>query len=135
MIRRILPKWGERTILKIGTFSFFIGMGVIAIAPTVSVMGIAMTFIALGNGLSNPSILGAISNLTPNTEQGSTLGVTQSLSSLGRILGPALGGLIFHSLFIQSPYVMSCLLGLGAFVIVMILNDKIPNKGKTDGSH
>lgn len=135
LIRRILPKWGERVILKLGTLSFFIGMGVIAIAPTVSVMGIAMTLIALGNGLSNPSILGAISNLTPDTEQGSTLGVTQSLSSLGRILGPALGGLIFHSLFIQSPYVMSCLLGLGAFSIVMILNNKIPNKGKIDGSH
>lgn len=135
LIRKFLPKWGERLVLKSGTFIFFLGMILIAMSPTVTVMAIAMTFVALGNGLSNPSILGSISNLTENTEQGSTLGVTQSLSSLGRILGPALGGFIFHNLFIQSPFILSGILGFIAFLIVMVLNERIPNKGKSSGSH
>lgn len=135
LIRKILPRWGERVVLKIGTLSFFVGMLLIAIAPNIWIMGLAMTLVALGNGLSNPSILGAVSLLTSNTEQGSTLGVTQSLSSLGRILGPAVGGFIFHKLFIQSPFVAAGLFGMGAFIIVIILNDRIPNKGKIDGIH
>ncbi len=135
LIRRFLPKWGERVVLRIGTLAFFLGMLLIALAPSVAVMGIAMTLVAVGNGLTNPSILGAISNLTSNTEQGSTLGVTQSLSSLGRILGPAAGGFIYYALFIQSPYVLSGLLGFIAFLIIIILKDQIPNKGKADGTH
>lgn len=135
LIRRVLPKWGERIVLKIGTLAFFLGMLLIALAPNLTMMAIAMTLIALGNGMSNPSILGSISNLTESTEQGSTLGVTQALSSLGRILGPALGGFVFHHFFIQSPFIISGILGFIAFLIVMILNTQIPNKGKTSGSH
>ncbi|MBL7545724.1 MAG: MFS transporter [Bdellovibrionaceae bacterium] len=135
LIRRVLPRWGERLTLKLGTLAFFLGMILIVMAPNITVMAIAMTLVALGNGMSNPSILGSISNLTPNTEQGSTLGVTQSLSSLGRILGPALGGFVFHHLFIQSPFVLAGLLGFIAFLIVIMLNTRIPNKGKTIGTH
>lgn len=135
LIRKLLPKWGERFTLKLGTSSFFIGMFIIAIAPNIWTMAVAMTLIALGNGMSNPSILGSISNLTDSTEQGSTLGVTQSLSSLGRILGPAIGGFVFYRLFIQSPFVIAGILGLIAFVIIVSLNNKIPNKGKTSESH
>jgi MFS transporter, DHA1 family, tetracycline resistance protein len=135
LIRKVLPKWGERLTLKIGTAAFFVGMFLIALAPNIMVMTIAMTLIALGNGMTNPSLLGSISNLTDSTEQGSTLGVTQSLSSLGRILGPALGGFIFHRLFIQSPYVLAGFLGFIAFLIIMVLNTQIPNKGKTSGLH
>lgn len=135
LIRKFLPKWGERIVLKCGTLSFFLGMVLIALAPSVTVMAVAMTLVALGNGLSNPSILGSISNLTDSTEQGSTLGVTQSLSSLGRILGPALGGFVFHKLFIQSPFILAGILGFIAFLIIMVLNQQIPNKGKAGGNH
>jgi len=135
LIRRVLPIWGERLVLKMGTFSFFLGMILIALAPNIAVMAVAMTFVALGNGMSNPSILGSISNLTDSTEQGSTLGVTQALSSLGRILGPAIGGFVFHRFFIQSPFLISGILGFIAFLIIMILNIQIPNKGKTSGNH
>lgn len=132
LIRRVLPIWGERFTLKLGTLSFFIGMGIIAIAPNIWMMAVAMTLIALGNGMSNPSILGSISNLTDSTEQGSTMGVTQSLSSLGRILGPAIGGFVYARFFIQSPFILAGLLGLAAFIVITVLNEKIPNKGKSN---
>jgi DHA1 family tetracycline resistance protein-like MFS transporter len=135
LIRKFLPKWGERFVLKMGTAAFFVGMALIPMAPNIWLMAVAITLVALGNGMSNPSILGSISNLTDSTEQGSTLGVTQSLSSLGRILGPALGGFAFHKFFIQSPFVLAGFLGFIAFLIVIVLNQQIPNKGKTSGSH
>jgi MFS family permease len=53
-----------------------------------------MTVFALGNGLMRPPNLGIISLLTPAEEQGLTMGVTNSLASLGRIIGPVLGGFV-----------------------------------------
>lgn len=133
LVRKMIPKYGERQVLFIGIISFFSGLGIIAIAESISTMALAMTLLALGNGLSNPSILGSISLLTESNEQGGTMGVTQSLSSLGRILGPALGGFLFNNLSKTSPFVFSSCLGVFAFLILISIFAKIPMKGKTHG--
>lgn len=131
LVRKLLPKYGERIVLTIGIISFFLGLGLIAVSESIAMMAACMTLLALGNGLSNPSILGSISLLTENTEQGGTMGVTQSLSSLGRILGPALGGLLFHKLTETSPFIFSSALGVVAFLILLTIFSRIPVKGKT----
>lgn len=131
IVRKLIPKYGERVVLAMGILSFASGLGLIAVAPTISAMALAMTFLALGNGLSNPSILGSISLLTEATEQGGTMGVTQSLSSLGRIVGPALGGLLFQKVSETSPFIFSCLLGILSLFILTSIFNKIPNKGKS----
>lgn len=131
LVRRLLPKLGEKKVLTAGLVLFFSGMGLISVSHDLPMMCLSMTLLSLGNGLTNPSILGSISLLSDATEQGSTLGVTQSLSALGRILGPALGGLIYSEISKSSPFIFSSLLGLAAFIIVKIVADKIPQKGKT----
>lgn len=130
LVRKLIPKLGERTVLFYGIISFSTGLGIIGIAESISTMALAMTLLALGNGLSNPSVLGSISLLTDSSEQGGTLGVTQSLSSLGRILGPALGGFLFNNISKTSPFLFSSSLGFFAFIILIAIYTKIPTKGK-----
>jgi MFS family permease len=55
----------------------------------------AVGLLAIGSGLTRPPLFGLLSNLTPPTEQGATLGVAQSAGSLARILGPLFAGLLF----------------------------------------
>ncbi|MBN8538449.1 MAG: MFS transporter [Deltaproteobacteria bacterium] len=130
LVRRLIPKYGERVVLTIGSICFFSGLGLIAVADSISFMAICMTLLALGNGLSSPSVLGSISLLTESTEQGGTMGVTQSLSSLGRILGPALGGWLFYKSTQTSPFIFSSLLGMISFIVLLSIYSKIPVKGK-----
>ncbi len=130
LVRKLIPKLGERTVLFYGIISFSTGLGIIGIAESIPTMALAMTLLALGNGLSNPSVLGSISLLTDSSEQGGTLGVTQSLSSLGRILGPALGGFLFNNISKTSPFLFSSSLGFFAFIILIAIYAKIPTKGK-----
>lgn len=131
LVRKMIPKYGEKNILRIGLFCMIIGLGGIAFAPTVAVMAVIMTFLSVGVGLTNPSTLGSISLLISPKEQGVALGVTQSMSSLGRIIGPALGGFLFGALTMESPFILSGLMALCAFVIILKIFTLLPEAGRT----
>lgn len=133
-VRRLLPKVGERTTLKWGLSLFALGLAGIAFAPHISLMALTMTSLALGNGLINPSILGGISLLTGANEQGATLGSTQSLSSLGRILGPFLGGLVYEHIATNAPFLLSAFGALVGLTIAITLGGRVPDSAKLKAS-
>lgn len=130
LVRRLIPIWGERKTLRIGLACFAIGLLGIALAPTVSWMGVTMTFLAFGTSFSNPATLGSISLLAPSEEQGITMGVAQSLASLGRILGPALGGFVYQNVSIKSPFLISGFLAFTGLMTVLVMSKKLPDSGK-----
>jgi predicted MFS family arabinose efflux permease len=59
------------------------------------------------------------------------MGVAQSLASLGRILGPALGGLIYEKIAIDAPFIVSSCLAVAGLVLAFSIYNQIPNSGKT----
>ncbi|MNJ92798.1 Tetracycline resistance protein, class B [compost metagenome] len=130
LVRRLIPKWGERKVLRLGLLLFAVGLTGIAVAGNLTLMAITMTLLSLGNGLANPSILGSISLLTKPTEQGATMGTTQSMASLGRILGPAIGGALYGGLALTAPFWVSGLMAFVALVIVLVIFKFIPEHGK-----
>jgi MFS family permease len=131
LVRRLIPAFGEKRVLRGGLILFAVGLLGIALAPNLTMMAITMTLLSLGNGLTNPSTLGSISLLTDSKEQGVTMGVTQSMASLGRILGPALGGWLYGSLAFTAPFWASGVLALIGFGIVLALYAQLPEHGKT----
>ncbi len=130
LVRRLIPKVGEKQVLRAGLIFMVIGFSTIAIANSIPVLALAQTFLAVGVGFTNPSILGAISLLTSDNEQGTTLGTTQGLSSLGRIIGPALGGALYSALTLTSPFVFSSALMMIALFIAITIYSDIPNAGQ-----
>ncbi|HSS22708.1 MAG TPA: MFS transporter [Pyrinomonadaceae bacterium] len=52
---------------------------------------------SIGNSLSSPSLTSLASKSVGPAEQGSVLGVTQSVASLARAVGPALAAVLIHS--------------------------------------
>lgn len=130
LVRRLIPLWGERKVLRLGLILFTIGLFIIPFAPTIAWMALAMTLLSVGNGMSNPSLMGSISLLSENSEQGQAMGVTQSMSSLGRIIGPAFGGFLYGQLSITSPFITSGLLALSGLILTLSIYQSIPEHGK-----
>jgi DHA1 family tetracycline resistance protein-like MFS transporter len=130
IVRRMLPRVGERYTMITGLVLFIAGMSGIALAPNIPLMAVTMTFLAVGNGLLNPSTLGSISLVSRQDEQGVIMGITQSLSSLGRILGPVLGGYVYAHLAITAPFLASGTVGLFALAILFMIYSQIPTSGK-----
>ncbi len=135
LIRKWMPRYGEPLLLMLGLLLFAISLFGIAMSETVMAMAIVMTLLALGNGFMRPPNLGMISLLTPAHEQGAVLGVTNSLASLGRILGPVLGGVLYERIGRSAPFVSAGSLALIAFVVVLSSYARLPQSGKRRTEH
>ena len=104
LIRKWMPRFGERRVLLVGLACFAVSLALIPFSFTVALMGVTMTVLAVGNGMMRPPNLGLISIASPASEQGAVLGVTNSLASLGRILGPAAGGWLYEHVNKGAPF-------------------------------
>jgi multidrug resistance protein len=131
LVRRLIPKFGEKQVLRFGLIMMSMGLSALSIAQSIWIVAIAQTFLALGVGCVNPATLGSVSLLVDQSDQGVAMGTTQSMSSLGRIIGPIIGGALFGSLSEGSPFIVAGLMTLiGLFVVISIYTE-IPNAGQT----
>lgn len=129
LVRKFLPKLGERVVLILGFILFTFGMSLIGVGHWIYLLAFAMTTLAIGSGLINPALTGALSLLTPATEQGEVIGVNQSLAALARVLGPPLGGYLYmHEM--GAPYWAGTTLAATGFVIIWLARKLIPETGK-----
>lgn len=111
LVRRIGPKLDESLLVRAGAVIQVVAFAAIAASPSFGkpFLYAAGAILALGNGLSQPGISAYVSNRAEKHEQGSVLGVSQSAASLGRVFGPALGGLLYGSLGMRAPYIAAAI--------------------------
>jgi len=86
---------------------------------------LALALLAIGSGLTRPPLFGMLSILTPEDEQGATLGVAQSAGSLARILGPIFAGSLFQH-HAAWPYVACSVIALitGIFAAMKLMKSE-----------
>ena len=110
LIGRLTQRFGEARMLLVGTITIGLGLALMA-AALVPAVGIAAScLLALGMGMAQPSISSLISREAAATEQGSVLGVNQSVGSLARLLGPAAAGVAFTIGGPSAPYLLGAAL-------------------------
>jgi DHA1 family tetracycline resistance protein-like MFS transporter len=102
-------RFGEVTLGTAGFVILAVGFSLIPWMPSSELTMGALLLIAVGQGLLAPSLSTLLSRAVAATEQGGTLGLSQSLSSLSRAIGPILAGTMFD--FYQPlPYGFAALL-------------------------
>lgn len=131
LVRRLLPVVGERKILVTGLSLMAVALTLIPFSETIWMLGISQTLLAFGFSFTNPATLGSISLLSGPKEQGAVLGTTQGTASLGRIIGPAVGGLLYQHVGMGSPFITGGILSFIGFSIVAFHFSKLPNSGQT----
>ena len=77
----------------------------------------ALALLSVGTSLTRPPLFGLLSNLTPDSEQGATIGVAQGAGSLARILGPVFATALLPWLP-PLPYLICAAVLLGTTVLV-----------------
>ena len=104
LVRRLAPLWGERRLALSGPLLTTVGFMATAFAPQAWWLFLGITLTAMGSGLAGPSLTSLLSGRATAQEQGTLLGVSQSIGSLTRVLGPAFAGWIFDAAGPPSPY-------------------------------
>ena len=145
LVRQLIPRFGERTINKWGLICvaiglFFMGGSVFVKAwplllgsqnmkAGLVLLALAVTLFSVGYSLSNTSLSGALSLLSSSEEQGKIFGVNQSLASIARIAGPALGGWLYNFSH-AKPFFTASAMAWGAWFLAYRMGGAFPNTGK-----
>jgi DHA1 family tetracycline resistance protein-like MFS transporter len=101
LIGRLVKRFGELSLVIVGAFLF---AGSLFAVPFVGpatggllALLVGGGLFSIGNSLSAPSLTSLASKSVGAGEQGSVMGVTQSVASLARAVGPALAAVLIHS--------------------------------------
>ena len=122
LIRPLSARFDEATLLRAGTtlqaFAFA-GLVMAGGAGARALLYGSSGLLALGNGLTQPSVSAFISRRAPVDRQGATLGTNQSFASLARTFGPALGGWLYATVGPRAPYSAASLGMVVAFALAV----------------
>jgi MFS family permease len=91
LVRRLVPRFGERRLIIAGTLLMAVGLLTQAETSGLPLLLGAVCLTAVGNGCNNPSLSSLISRAAAGEQQGSVLGVAQALGALARVVGPLVG--------------------------------------------
>jgi MFS family permease len=96
VIRRLLPKYGEVKLARSGMAILFVSFVLLPIVGGMTTLLLVSSLIAIGNSLVQPTLNGLASRSVEASWQGRAMGLLQSAASLGRGIGPVLGGFLLH---------------------------------------
>ena len=105
LVGRTVKIIGEHHIVPASLSLVAIGLLMIPATRSVAALLVANGVMAVGMGFNNPSLMSLISRYSAAEDQGGVMGLTQSLNSLARIIGPLWGGFAFDRLGIGMPYI------------------------------
>src|SRR5579884_971843 len=111
LVGRLISRWGEERLVRGGLVVAAIGYLLVTTTHDIATLAIYAAIAGAGHSLMRPSVASLVSKRSPGS-QGLSIGIMDSFDSLGRILGPAWGGWIYHA-GIALPY-------LGAAVALVL---------------
>lgn len=114
-VRRLVARLGEKRMTALGLTLIASGMGIFAM-DGLAVTLTALVLIAAGSGMVHPGLSSLVSLNTDPERQGLMMGIFQSLSALGRGVGPVLGGLFYEQLHGVVFWIVSA----GIFMMLLV---------------
>jgi DHA1 family tetracycline resistance protein-like MFS transporter len=118
IVGRLAPRIGAGRTAAGGIGLIALGLMGIALAPSIPWLLLPLAVLALGHGTASPSLSTLISHAGGPGEQGRMLGVNQSLSALGRVLGPVWGGVALAHVGLGAPFLSGAAIAAGAAVLL-----------------
>lgn len=118
LVGRLTKKYGEGSVIQMGIIISAIGFGLILLVNSFTTAAIFLTLFGVGNGVIRPSVSALITKST-TSGHGSQTGLLSSFDSLGRIIGPPLGGWLF-TISLGLPYISGIILSIIALLLYQV---------------
>jgi MFS family permease len=122
LVGRLARRFGESPLIRAGLLIQAAAFALLGASPAfgpaskLALYGAAL-LIAAGNGITTPTVPAYASRRAAASGQGLTLGTLQSASALARVLGPALGGVLYQGIAPSAPYYV----GAAGFLVALML--------------
>lgn len=120
---KLTMKFGEQLIIKAGILISAVGFGLILFTSNFTTAAIFLAIFGVGNGVIRPSVSSLLTKAS-TVGHGTVTGYLSSFDSLGRIIGPVLGGFLY-SIAIGLPYISGIFLSLLAYILFRVYTAKL----------
>ncbi len=117
VIGRLTKKVGEGKLIGFGPLLMMSGVLLMPLFPSLVIFLVSLTMIASGSGVMRTVVPSFISKITAANEQGGTLGLASSVSSIATVPGPLIGGSLFEFAGLTTPFLGSAAMLIVAFVL------------------
>ena len=114
--------WGDEAVIKAGLLVTAISFGLMLWADTFLTVILTTAFFALTVSIQSPALL-SLTSRRATVPQGIAMGLSNSFVSLGRIVGPILGGVVLD-INLSLPYISGAAFMLVAFFVSLIWIDQ-----------
>lgn len=121
LIGPLVKRLGEKSLVVWGNFARGMAWLLMATVPLIGVTVAVIPLLAVGGGVAVPASLALLTYASPPGQRGEVIGLSESVSGLGRILGPIIAGVAFERLGPQSPMTIAALLMGLTFVAALRL--------------
>jgi MFS family permease len=105
LIGPLTRRFGERRLLVAGLVLQAASHAILPFVGTLAGLLAILIPLSFGSGLTTPSISALLSRMAHKDDQGGTMGIGESASALGRIIGPESGTFTYANVGHAFPYV------------------------------
>lgn len=121
LVGRLAKRFGEGRLVAAGTLLGGLALGFLPYAGGLPETMGWLALLALGQGLASPSLSSLTSKLVDADEIGGVMGIYQAVSSLGRIVGPFWGEVVYGFWGEHWPYRTGSLVMLAASAVAVAM--------------
>jgi DHA1 family tetracycline resistance protein-like MFS transporter len=104
LIRRLVPRFGEPRLILAGLATLALGLAALAMVTSWPGLLGAAALVGIGQGVASPTILGLLSRLTPESEQGAVFGTSTSAQTLARTINYVVANRLLGQLGPSAPF-------------------------------
>ncbi len=116
LLDKISHRIAPSLLLRLSYLLQGVGLALMPFMPNLFALFGASTLFAIGTACANPTLNTLCSEATPQPRQGEMFGLLQSTRSLGFLVGPLLGGVLFDWRP-EVPYLLAGIVSVGVAVV------------------
>ena len=131
LIPFISRKSGEIRASGFAMIFFSLGFLILYATPGEYFVLGGLTILNLGYSLFQTPVISILSQRS-SVARGATLGISQSATSLANTIGPGIGGFLFGSVSIGSPYIVSAIFGILAALAIIAFRQSSGKKARPE---
>jgi MFS transporter, DHA1 family, tetracycline resistance protein len=120
LVGRASKLFGEHRLVPASLAIVAVGLSMIPLATSVPLLMASQVVLAFGMGFNGPTLMSLISRFTKPEDQGGVMGLTQSINSLARIVGPMYGGYTFDRYGENVPFISAAVFMAGTAVVAAV---------------
>lgn len=126
VVRPTVGRLGDEGALRLGLGLDAAGLLVLAGADAWPAVGCALVLLTAGQGLVTPTLASVVAGRVGADRRGRALGAQQAAGGLARVVGPAVGGILFQRAGVPVPYLVGAALTAGAALLLVRSSREVP---------